>query len=318
MGVSAAMIEAAKKGLPVFSVSSDLPGSTGVAGFQSQFPEQTYDVGVAESNMISVAAGLSKEGFIPVVDTFAQFGTTKGALPLLMANLSHAPMIAIFSHAGFQDAADGASHQSLNYINLTAGLPNTEVIVLSTSAEAKALVAQAIEQFFEDRKAGRVPKTYIFFLGRETFICEAKEKLEYKLTQGQVVLDNSNELGQSVTISAAGPLLHQALKAAEGLKAKGIGSIVINPSTINHPDLEIYKSALAKTKGRLVTVEDHQKIGGMGAILSQALKLNNVEFKLKSLAVQGEYGQSAYLADELYSKHKLDFKAIEKAAEQLV
>ena len=100
-GVSRALIQARKKGLPVVSVSADLQGSTGVGDFRKTFPELSFDLGVAEANMISVAAGFSKQGFIPVVDTFAQFGVTKGALPLFMAGLSQAPVIAFFFPYGF-------------------------------------------------------------------------------------------------------------------------------------------------------------------------------------------------------------------------
>ncbi|MES2962590.1 MAG: thiamine pyrophosphate-dependent enzyme, partial [Bdellovibrionota bacterium] len=113
VGVANALINCRKKGHPVVSVSADLQGSTGVADFQKAHPECAIDVGVAEANMISTAAGLSIAGYIPIVDTFAQFGVTKGALPLTMANLSHGPVIGIFSHTGFQDAADGASHQAI-------------------------------------------------------------------------------------------------------------------------------------------------------------------------------------------------------------
>ena len=169
VGVSSALIRKAKEGLPVYSISSDLAGSTGVAAFQKAFPQQYTDVGIAESNMVSMASGLSKLGYIPVVDTFAQFGVTKGALPLTMAALSEAPMIAIFSHVGFQDAADGASHQALTYYSMVNSIPNTEVYHLTCSSEADALVGQAIEQFNMALKEGRVPKSYVFFLGRENF-----------------------------------------------------------------------------------------------------------------------------------------------------
>ena len=157
VGVTKAMIDCRRKGLPVISVSSDLPGSTGVEGFQKEFPECSIDVGIAESNMISVGAGLSKEGFIPIVDTFSQFGVTKGALPLIMASLSEAPVIAIFSHAGFQDAADGASHQALSYFSMTSAIPHTDVYSLATSAEAYALIKQAIEEFARDKQQGTSP-----------------------------------------------------------------------------------------------------------------------------------------------------------------
>jgi transketolase len=91
--VSAALIEMYENNYPVVSVSADLQGSTGVAGFRKKYPEASFEVGVAESNMVSMAVGLSKAGYIPVVDTFAQFGVTKGALPLIMSGLSQAPII---------------------------------------------------------------------------------------------------------------------------------------------------------------------------------------------------------------------------------
>ncbi|MCX6871483.1 MAG: thiamine pyrophosphate-dependent enzyme, partial [Verrucomicrobia bacterium] len=114
-GLAAGAILAAQAGYPVYSVSSDVQGSTGISTFQKA-TGRFIEVGIAESNMISVAAGLSKVGFIPIVDTFGQFGVTKGNLPLTMAALSQAPVIAMFSHIGFQDAADGASHQATTYL----------------------------------------------------------------------------------------------------------------------------------------------------------------------------------------------------------
>ncbi len=89
-GVLKSSDQKAQRRIPIFSISADLPGSTGVAGFQKEFKTNTQDVGVAESNMVSMASGLAKLGYIPVVDTFAQFGVTKGALPLTMAALSQA------------------------------------------------------------------------------------------------------------------------------------------------------------------------------------------------------------------------------------
>ena len=138
IGIADALSKAKNEGLPIFSISSDLQGSTGLKGFQSKFPHSYVDVGIAEANMVSIAAGCAKAGLIPIVDTFAQFGVTKGNLPLTMAALSSAPVIAIFSHTGMQDAADGASHQATTYISATANIPNTEVISCSCSEEAES------------------------------------------------------------------------------------------------------------------------------------------------------------------------------------
>ncbi len=317
VGVAKALNTLKSKGYPIVSVTSDLPGSTGVAAFQKEHPESLIDVGVAESNMISVAAGLSKAGYIPVVDTFSQFGVTKGALPFLMANLSEAPMVAIFSHAGFQDAADGASHQALNYFSMTSSLPSTDVYSLATSQDAEALITQAIEQFKQTREKGETPNTSVFFLGRETFVPEVTSEAA-KLGQSQVVFDNSDQHSKSVTIVAAGPLLHQALIAKDDLAGKSIGVVIVNPLTINSPDVALVKSSLAKTGGAILTVEDHQLKGGMGSYLAHELSLSNVDYKMKSLGVAGKYGQSAYTALELYKKHGLDSEAIVQSCESLL
>lgn len=317
LGVAKALIEKRKQGLPVVSLSSDLPGSTGMGGFQKEFPEASIDLGVAEANMVSCGTGLSKAGYIPVVDTFSQFGVTKGALPFIMASLSEGPMIAIFSHVGFQDAADGASHQALSYFSMVSSIPHVEVYNLVSSEEAYHLVSQAVDRFAEARRNGEIPKTYIFFLGREDFprrLLDANYR--YRLGSAQVLLDNAANFKTSVTIAAGGALVPQALKAAKELEGQGIGAVVVNPSIINHPDTRVLAECLRKTGGRLVTAEDHQLIGGMGAMLCHALLQEGVEFKVKSLGVQGEFGQSAYKAVELYEKHGLDAKGIVRAVKE--
>lgn len=313
-GISLAMTNAFKAGHPVVSVTSDLPGSTGVAGFRKEFPQASIDIGVAESNMVSAAVGLSKLGYIPVVDTFAQFGVTKGALPLMMANLSEAPMICVFSHTGFQDAADGASHQALCYLAMTGGIPHTEVYSLTSSEEAYQLMSQAIETFTQERKQGKTPKTYIFFLGRENFPKTFKDGLNYQLGQGQIISDRTHGFSKAVTLVGVGSMLGEALKAQSILEKSGVGSVVVNPAVINHPDVSLFTKVLSKTSGHLVVVDDHQKIGGAASFLTQALSEAGVHHKLAVCAVNGEYGRSAYNAIDLYKLHGLDSESIAKKA----
>jgi transketolase len=318
VGVAKAMIKKREQGLPVFSISADLQGSTGVADFQKKFPDSYQDIGVAESNMVSVAAGLSKAGFIPVVDTFSQFGVTKGALPMWMANLSDAPVIAIYSHAGFQDAADGASHQALAYFAMSAAIPHTKTFALSSSDEAEALVGQAIEEFAALRKAGKTPPSYVFFLGRENFPPSYPHKGEYQLGKAQVLHDNAKDFPKAVTLVGAGAMVGQCLKAAEILASKKIGGIVVNASSINHPDVSTLAECLKKTNGLMITVEDHEAIGGMGALITAALTNADVAFKGKTLGVPDQFGQSAYNAIELYRKHGLDSESIASIAAKLL
>lgn len=312
-GLSKAAIRAAQEGLPVLSISADLPGSTGMSTFQKALPDRAIDVGVAEANMISTAAGFSKLGYIPIVDTFAQFGITKGNLPLTMAALSQAPIIAVFSHAGFQDAADGASHQGLTYFAAVSAIPHTTVIAASCADEAEAFMYQAITRLAEDRKNGRDGETVIFFIGRESYPLSWVPGTAYVWGQPQILRQ-----GSDVTLVTCGALLGSTLKAADLLAAQGKSATVINHPFVNQPDIPTFRDALARTGGKLVTIEDHQVIAGMGAQLVHALAQNNVPLHVKSLGVHGEFGQSAYLAQELYDKHGLGPDGILRAALQLI
>ncbi len=181
-GFPKAMIAAAEKGLPVVSVSADLQGSTGVAPFRQKYPQLSFEVGVAEANMVSTAAGFSKQGYMPVVDTFAQFGVTKGLLPLCMATLSQSPVIAVFSHTGFQDAADGASHQGLQYLAMTGAIPHVEQYCPASPDEAQWAMAEAISRFAAARAGGHQPDSVLFFVGRENFApVPARQRPELRL-----------------------------------------------------------------------------------------------------------------------------------------
>jgi len=308
-GVSKALIEAVEKfGRPVISVSADLQGSTGVETFRKKFPQNSLEVGVAESNMISTGIGLSKQGFIPVVDTFAQFGVTKGALPFTMSGLSEAPMIGIFSHTGFQDAADGASHQALSYAAMLGSIPNVDTYALSCSDEAYQLVSQAVEDFAKARAAGKVPRTSIFFLGRETFP-PSFAQVTYKIGKAQVLSEKWDK--KNVVLIPTGSLVTYALKAQEQLAAKGIGSVVVNASILNKPDLATLKPLIEKAQGHVLTLEDHRNVGGFAAYLAQSLLEAGVTVKnFAALGVDDHFGRSAYKADQLYKANKMDDAAI--------
>jgi transketolase len=312
VGIAKGLSRAAKDNYPVFSITSDLQGSTGVKAFHTEFPDHYIDIGIAESNMVSTAIGMSKAGYIPVVDTFAAFGVTKGNLPLIMASLSQAPVIAVFSHTGFQDAADGASHQSLTYLSALANIPHLNIVNVASAKEAEEYIYGAVKKIATDREQGHDGESYIFFLGRENFALEVKENLHYPLHKAQKL-----STGTDAAIVVSGSLVAKALEAAEKLRLKGIETAVINHSFVNHSDFAQIANWVAESGSKIVTVEDHQLIGGMGAQLTHQLKLLGLEFDIISLAVKGEFGQSAYSADELYAKHHVDSDAIIEAVETL-
>jgi len=311
-GLAAGAIRAAKDGLPVYSVSCDVQGSTGISTFQKA-TDRFVEVGIAESNMISTAAGLSKVGYIPIVDTFGQFGITKGNLPLTMAALSQAPVIAMFSHVGFQDAADGASHQATTYFAATSAIPHTVVIAPSCAEEAESFMYQAIKRIADERTAGRDGESALFFVGRENYPVRWVEGSNYAWGKAQVI-----QSGSDVVLIGCGVLFNKALEAAKLLAAKGKSATVINNPFVNRVDLATIGEAVTRCGGRLVTIEDHQVIGGMGAQVSHALSQAGIAHRAKTLAIHNEFGQSAYLAEELYSKHGLTSQKMADAALELI
>jgi transketolase len=312
-GLAKAAIRAAQDGLPVYSISCDVQGSTGMSPFQKTFPERLIEVGIAEANMISTGAGFAKAGFIPIVDTFGQFGVTKGNLPLTMAALSQAPVIAVFSHVGFQDAADGASHQATTYFAATSAIPHTVVIAPSCSDEAEALMYEAIRRQGAARLAGKDGETYIFFVGRENYPLSWVSGATYPWGRAQVLSD-----GGDVVLIGCGPLLDKAIRAGTLLAERGVKATVINNPFINHVDLETIGAAVTASKGRVVTIEDHQIVGGMGAQVSHALSNAGIAHRITTLGIPGEFGQSAYLAEHLYQHHGLTAERMTEAALALV
>ncbi|MGZ4974959.1 MAG: thiamine pyrophosphate-dependent enzyme, partial [Limisphaerales bacterium] len=249
-GLGKAAVRAAQDGYPVYSISSDVEGSTGMAFFQKTFPERFVEVGVAEANMISTGAGFAKVGFIPIVDTFGQFGVTKGNLPLTMAALSQAPVISVFSHVGFQDAADGASHEATTYLAATSAIPHTVVISCSCSDEAESFMYQAIKGIADARKAGKDGESVVFFVGRENYPLHWVENAQYPWGKAQVLAT-----GKDVVLIGCGPLLGRTIEAGRQLAAQGISATVINNPFINRVDLDTIAPLVKAANGRVVTIE---------------------------------------------------------------
>jgi transketolase len=312
-GLAKAAIRAAQDGYPVYSISCDVQGSTGIAAFQKSFPDRFVEVGIAESNMISVGAGYAKIGYIPIVDTFGQFGVTKGNLPLTMAALSQAPVIAIFSHVGFQDAADGASHQATTYFAAVSSIPHTVVIAPSCAGEAEALMHAAIKKYASDRQSGKDGESYIFFVGRENYPIHWIEGASYPWGKAQVIRE-----GSEVVLVGCGPLLSKAVEAGERLAALGIEATVISNPFVNRVDLDTITPWVEKANGRLISIEDHQVVCGMGSQLSHALSSQGTRHQIVSLGIKGEFGQSAYMAEHLYQRHGLTATDMVEAAQKLL
>jgi uncharacterized protein YjbJ (UPF0337 family) len=183
---------------------------------------------------------------------------------------------------------------------------------VASAKEAEEYVYQSVKKIAADREAGQDGESFVFFIGRENFAFEVKENLHYQLGRPQLLRS-----GTDAAIVVSGSLVAKGLEAAEKLRLEGVEASVINHSFVNHSDFIQIANWVAESGSKIVTVEDHQLIGGMGSLLTHQLKLLGLEFEVISLGVKGEFGQSAYTADELYAKHHVDSHAIIHAVQNL-
>jgi len=171
---------------------------------------------------------------------------------------------------------------------------------------------QAIQRYAADRSSGGDGESYLFFVGRENYPLTWIEGATYAWGKAQVLRS-----GVDVVLIGCGVLVNKAIEAGIKLANLGISATVINNPFINRVDLDTIGAEVRACGGRVVTIEDHQVIGGMGAQVSHALSDAGIAHTLKSLGIHGEFGQSAYLAEELYEKHGLTADKLVEAARSL-
>ena len=172
---------------------------------------------------------------------------------------------------------------------------------------------QAIKKLASDRASGKDGESCIFFVGRENYPVYWVEGAKYEWNKAQIL-----QQGSDVVLIGSGTLLIKAIEAGKKLAEQGIKATVIGNPFINHVDLETIGPAVKASGGRVVTIEDHQVIGGMGAQVSHALSQAGIAHRVKSLGIHGEFGQSAYLAEELYTQHGLTTAKMIEAAKELL
>ena len=273
---------------------ADLAASTKTAVFKKAFPERHIDCGIAESNMVGIAAGLSLVGKIPFVSSFAMF--VAGRAFEQVRNSVGYPQLNVkigATHAGITVGEDGASHQCNEDIALMRSIPGMVVMCPSDDVEAKACVRAAVEY------QGPV---YIRFGRAAVPVINDHPDYHFEIGKGTVVRE-----GKDVTIVASGVCVDSALGAAEKLAAEGIDAEVVNICTIKPLDEELIVKSAAKT-GKVVTVEEHSVIGGLGSAVCDCLcaKLPTPVLKLGMQDVFGESGT----ANELMAKYGLDAEGV--------
>ncbi|MFC1984594.1 transketolase family protein [Chloroflexota bacterium] len=295
------LVEVGKKNPDIVVLDADLAPSTMTHLFASEFPERFFDCGIAEQNMVSIAAGLTASGKIPFASTFAVFAPGRCfdqirmsiAQPRLNVKL-------VATHGGISVGEDGVSHQSIEDLALITSLPGFTVVVPADAIETAQAVRAAASSYGP------------FYIR----LCRPKMPLvyhdDYLFNLGRAV---TMKWGKEITIIAIGIMVVAALEAADNLKREGIDCCVLNMPTIKPIDEAAIIKAADDT-GAIVTAEEHLEHGGLGSLVAQVVaKYHPVPMEF--VAIKDTYAESGK-ATELLQKYKLTAKDIEQAVRTVI
>ncbi|MBS4803890.1 MAG: transketolase family protein [Clostridium sp.] len=290
-----ALTELGKVNKKIVVLDADLSKSTKTSEFKNQFKDRFFNVGIAEQNLIGVAAGLANVGLIPFASTFAVFATGR-AFEVIRNSVCYpkANVKIAATHAGITVGEDGGSHQSIEDIALMTSLPNMTVIVPADHRETMGAIKAA---------ANHEGPVYIR-LGRCNTEDIFNEEYEFEIGKGVQLTE-----GNDIAIIATGMMVYISIKAAEELKREGINARVINISTIKPIDKEMILKAAKETKG-IVTVEEHSIIGGLGANVASLLS-DEYPTTVKMVGIKDVFGESG-TPMELMDKYGLNVNGIKK------
>lgn len=277
----------------VVVLDGDLSGSTMTKTFKAAFPERFFNMGIAEQNIMGAAAGLAIDGKIPFASTFAMFGAGR-AFEVIRNSICYPKLnvkVAV-THAGISVGEDGASHQSIEDISLMRSIPNMTVIVPCDALEAEKAVFAASE--FEGPCYLRMarPATNII----------TNNDTPFKIGKANVLRE-----GKDVCIFAAGIVVSEALDAAQMAEKDGISVTVVNIHTIKPIDRDIIIE-MAKKHKKLISIEEHSVIGGLGSAISEVLT-DEYPSRLIRLGIKDTFGESGTV-EELMNKYALNAKSI--------
>ena len=297
-----ALVELGKEKENLVVLDADLAGATKTGIFKKVFPERHIDCGIAESNMMGIAAGLSATGLVPFASSFAMFAAGRAFEQIRNSiGYPHLNVKIGATHAGISVGEDGATHQCNEDIALMRTIPGMTVIVPSDDVEAKAAVKAAYEM------DGPV---YLRFGRLAVPVINDNEDYKFEIGKGVTL-----RKGKDVTIVATGLCVSSALDAAELLKVEGIDAKVINIHTIKPLDKELIVAA-AKETDQIVTVEEHSVIGGLGGAVSEALS-EEYPVPVKRIGVNDQFGYSGP-ATALVEKFGLDGKGIAESVKEFL
>lgn len=301
-GYGEALVKAGDSNPQLVVLSADLTESTRANLFQEKFPDRFFEVGVAEQNMIGLASGLALSGKTVVTNSYAVFspGRTWDQIRVCVAYQNLKVVIA-GHHSGLSAGLDGATHQGIEDIACLRCLPNLTILAPADYHQAKKATLEALKQ-----------KGPVYLrLSKSPSVTITKSSDDYQIGQAQVLLK-----GSDVTLVGCGPVLAEAIKASEILAKEKLSLEIINSHTIKPLDTSTILTSVQKTHS-LVTLEDHQVMGGLGSAVLESLAQTYAAPVTEMLGVKDRFGQSGSTQD-LWHEYGLDADAIVKAVKQVL
>jgi transketolase len=301
-GYGKGVLEAGEKDERIVVLCADLAESTRSHWFVEKFPKRYIELGVAEQNLATVASGLASYGKIPFIASYASFSPGRNNEQIRTTiSLNDVPVKICGMHAGVSVGPDGATHQALEDIALMRVQPNMTVIVPCDAEEAqKATYASA----FNDKP------TYLRFAREKTPVITTKDS-PFEIGKANILWSSEEP---DVSLIACGSIIHNVLLAAKQLASEGIKTIVLNNHTVKPMDGKAVVD-VAKKSGAVVTVEEHQVMGGMGSAVAEVLA-REYPVPMEFVGVQNRYGQSGE-QNELMKEYGIDIDAIIKAVKKV-
>lgn len=293
-----ALVSLAKEYPQMVVLDADLTTGTKTCMFRKAYPKRHINCGIAESNMMGVAAGMSVMGYIPVVSTFAMFAAGRAFEQIRNSiGYPHLNVKICATHGGISVGEDGATHQCNEDLALMRTIPGMVVLNPSDDTEARAALKAALTY------EGPV---YIRFGRLQVDVIHEKDE-PFVIGKGRIERD-----GTDITIFATGICVQESLRAAKMLMEKGIDAQVVNLASIKPLDKELIVQAVSKT-GKAVTVEEHTVLGGMGGAVCEVLA-KRCPVPVKMIGIQDVFGESGN-AEKLLHKHRLDALGIAEETE---
>ena len=301
-GYGEGVIQLGEKNKDVVVLTGDLKESTRVEEFSKRFSERFIECGVAEQNMMGIAAGLASAGKIPFVSSYAVFSPGRSwdqlRVSVCYSNLN---VNIVGAHTGVSVGPDGATHQALEDIAITRVLPNMTVVVPCDSIETKKATLAAAD----------MQGPYYSRFAREKTPVITTAETPFEIGKAEIFAD----YGDDAAILACGPLVYQSLVAAKELEKEGIKVRVINNHTIKPMDVTTIMKA-ARDCGAIVTVEEHQVMGGMGSAVAEVLA-KHYPVAIEMIGMQDTFGESGQ-PEELLEKYGMSVVKIKEAVKKVI